>query len=99
LPKLFVIPPQAEIAGNEPAIRAAAKTYFEGIAAYSACLQAELVAAGGESAPAVVRQVLILRNNAAVEEADYMMKRFTDTFGAAAQDTPLPQQAATPAAR
>jgi hypothetical protein len=83
LPKLFAIPPVAAIVGNEEALHAEAKTYFTGIAAYSACIQAELVAAGGEQAPELIRQVLIRRNNAAVDEADFMMKRFTETFGPA----------------
>ena len=99
LPKLFVVPPKDEIAGNGEDIKAAAKTYFEGIAAYSACLQAELSAAGGDTAPSLIKQILIRRNNTAVEEANFMMKRVTDTFGAAATPAPVASSTPAPAAR
>jgi hypothetical protein len=99
LPKLFVIPPKDALAGKEAEIQAAAKTYFDGIGAYSACIQAELAAAGGDAAPELVRQILIRRNNALVEEADLMMKRFTVTFGVAAPSTPVALPVAVPAAR
>jgi hypothetical protein len=82
LPKLVAIPPKDQMAGKEAEIRAAAGTYFTAIQAYTTCLQAELTAAGGESAPTLVRQVLVARNNAAVAEAQFVMKQFTDNFGA-----------------
>jgi hypothetical protein len=81
LPKLIVIPPKDQVAGKEAEIRAAAVTYFTAIQAYTACVQAELAGAGGDSAPVVVRQVLVARNNAAVAEAQFMMKLFTDNVG------------------
>jgi hypothetical protein len=91
LPKLAVIPPKDQVAGKEAQIRAAAAAYFTGIQAYTACIQAELAGAGGESAPAVLKQVLIARNNTAVAEAEFMMKLFTDNVGpieAVPADTP-----------
>lgn len=84
LPKLAVIPPKDQVPGKEAEIRAAANAYFVGMQAYTACLQAELVGAGGESAPAVVKAVLVSRNNVAVREAEFMMKLFTDNVGPAA---------------
>jgi hypothetical protein len=81
LPKLAVIPPKDQVAGKEAEIRAAAASYFTGIQAYTACLQAELMGAGGDDAPLVVRQVLVARNNAAVAEAQFMAKLFTDNVG------------------
>jgi hypothetical protein len=82
LPKLAVIPPKDQVAGKEAEIRAAASAYFTAMQAYTACIQAELVGFGGESAPAVVKKVLIARNNAAVAEAEFMQKLFTDNVGA-----------------
>ena len=82
LPKLAVIPPKDQVAGKETAIRAAASAYFTAMQAYTACLQAELAGAGGESAPAIVKKVLVARNNTAVAEAEFMMKLFTDNVGA-----------------
>jgi hypothetical protein len=83
LPKLVVIPPKDQVPGKEAEIRVAANAYFVGMQAYTACLQAELVGAGGESAPAVVKAVLVSRNNVAVREAEFMMKLFTDNVGPA----------------
>jgi hypothetical protein len=84
LPKLAVIPPKNEVAGKEAETRTAAAAYFTAMQAYTACLQAELVSAGGESAPAIVKRALISRNNTAVAEAEFMMKLFTANVGAAA---------------
>ncbi|HZF29889.1 MAG TPA: hypothetical protein VE907_12265 [Gammaproteobacteria bacterium] len=47
--------------------------YFEAMKAYTACLQAELVVAGGDDAPRY-RAALINRNNAAVAEAEVVLK-------------------------
>jgi hypothetical protein len=82
LPKLVVIPPKDQVAGKEAEIRTAAMAYFTAMQAYTACLQAELAGFGGESAPSVVKKVLVARNNAAVAEAEFMMKLFTDNVGA-----------------
>ncbi len=81
LPKLVAIPPKDQLAGKEAEIRAAAATYFAAIQAYTTCLQTELTEAGGDSAPTLVRQVLVTRNNAAVAEAQFVMKQFTDNLG------------------
>jgi hypothetical protein len=83
LPKLAVIPPKEEVAGKEAEIRATANAYFTAMQTYAACVQAELTAAGGESAPPLIKRVLISRNNTAVAEAEFMMKLFTDNVGPA----------------
>jgi hypothetical protein len=83
LPKLAVIPPKEQVAGKEAEIRAAANAYFTAMQAYSACIQSELTAAGGDSAPDLVKRVLVSRNNTAVAEAEFMMKLFTDNVGPA----------------
>jgi len=90
LPKLAIIPPKNQVAGKEPEIRAAANEYFVAMQAYTACVQAELAAAGGDSAPDIVKRVLVSRNNTAVAEAEFMMKLFTDTVGAAELGPPAP---------
>lgn len=83
LPKLAVIPPKEQVAGKEAEIRGAANAYFTAMQAYTACIQAELEAAGGDSAPDVVKRVLVARNNTAVAEAEFMMKLLTENVGAA----------------
>lgn len=98
LPKLAVIPPKDQVAGKEQQIRAAASQYFTAIQAYTACIQTELAAAGGDAAPSVIKSVLVLRNNAAVAEAEFMMKLFTENVGAIPADGP-PIPAAPPAGR
>ena len=82
LPKLVVIPPKDQVAGKEDAIRAEAKAYITAMQAYTACIQAELVGAGGDAAPAVVKRVLVNRNNAATAEMEFVMKLFTSNVGA-----------------
>ena len=91
LPKIAIIPPKDQVAGKEAEIRTAAAAYFTAMQAYTACIQAELAAAGGESAPDVVKKVLVARNNAAVAEAEFMMKLFTNNVGAV-DAAPLGQQ-------
>jgi len=81
LPKLVIIPPKDEVVGKETEIRTAAAAYFTGMQAYTACVQAELVGAGGDSAPPIIKAVLIGRNNAAVAEAEFVMKLFTQNVG------------------
>lgn len=87
LPKLAIIPPKAEVAGKEAAINADANRYFTEMQAYTVCLQAELAAAGGESAPDLLRRILVSRNNTAVAEAEFMMKLFTENVGPAVAPT------------
>ena len=82
LPKLVIIPEKEQVAGKEAEIRAAASAYFTAMQAYTACIQAELVGAGGDAAPAILKQILVSRNNAAVAEAEFVMKLFTDNVGA-----------------
>ena len=81
LPKLIVIPAKNQMAGKEAEVRTAAGAYFAAMQAYTACVQAELAGAGGDAAPDVVKKVLVARNNAAVAEAEFMMKLFTDNVG------------------
>jgi len=82
LPKLVIIPPKNQVAGKEAEIRTAASAYFTAMQAYTACIQAELVGAGGDSAPTTVKRTLVARNNAAVAEVEFMMKLFTNNVGA-----------------
>ena len=97
LPKLAVIPPKAQIVGNDGLVRVAANAYFTAMQTYAACIQQELAAAGGDSAPDLVKRILVSRNNTAVAEAEFMMKLFTDNVGAA--DVPAAAPAAAPPAR
>jgi hypothetical protein len=96
LPKLAIIPPKEQVAGKEAEIRAAAGSYFMAMQAYTACVQAELTAAGGDAAPELLKRVLVARNNAAVAEAEFMMKLFSDNVGPIA---PAEGAAAPPAGR
>jgi hypothetical protein len=89
LPKLPIIPPKDEVVGKEAEVRAAANAYFTAMQAYTACVQAELVGAGGDAAPAIIKRVLVSRNNAAAAEAEFVMKLFTENVGALG-GAPLP---------
>jgi hypothetical protein len=83
LPRLIAIPAKDQVAGKEAEIRMAANTYFTAMQAFAACIQQEIAAAGGESAPDLVRRILISRNNTAVAEAQFMMKLFEANVGPA----------------
>ena len=97
LPKLAAIPAKEQVAGKEAEIRAAANAYFTAMQTYTACIQSELTAAGGDSAPDLIKRILVSRNNTAVAEAEFMMKLFTDNVGPA--DLPAAAPAAPAPAR
>jgi hypothetical protein len=83
LPKLVAIPAKDQVAGREVEIRLASIAYFTAMQAYSACIQQEIAAAGGDSAPDLVKRILVSRNNTAVAEAEFMMKLFEANVGPA----------------
>jgi hypothetical protein len=99
LPKLAVIPAKEQVTGREPEIRLAANAYFTAMQAYAACIQQEITAAGGDSAPVLVKRILVSRNNTAVAEAEFMMKLFETNVGPADPFAPTaaPATAAPPA--
>lgn len=82
MPKLAIIPAAEEMDGREERIAAEAQMYFLDMEEYVECLQVELEDAGGDDAPALVRNTLIRRNNLAVAEAEIMVTLYEETFGA-----------------
>jgi hypothetical protein len=84
LPKLVAIPAKDKIGDQGPQIQQDFKAYYDAMSAYSACVQKDLDAAGGNSAHPDVKSVLVQRNNAAVKEASEMMKVYNATFGGGA---------------
>ena len=82
LPPLVAIPAKDQVAAVEPDVRAATAQYFENVKAFTACVQAELTAAGGDAAPPPLRGALIRRHNAVVAEAETVLKLFTANVGA-----------------
>ena len=79
LPPLLMIPAKENIRGREKEIRTAAATYFTAMQEYTACVQGRLLAVGGAEAPPSVKSIYVARNNAAVAEAEYVMKLFTNS--------------------
>ena len=53
-------------------------------------IRAELDAAGGDNAPTLVKNVLVLRNNTAVAEKEFMIKLYTENVASGAPATPPP---------
>ena len=90
LPKLALIPPKDQIAGRESEVMAAMMDYSTGMDAYVGCIRAELDAAGGDNAPATVKSVLVLRNNTAVAEKEFMIRLYTENVASAAPAAPAP---------
>jgi hypothetical protein len=81
MPPLVAIPAKDKVGDQAAAIKDATKVYFDLMKAYTDCVQAELTAAGGNSAPTLTKTVLIARNNAAVAEADAVKKLFDANVG------------------
>jgi hypothetical protein len=81
LPPLVVIPPKENNVGKEEGLRDAYIKYREAMQAYTQCVQADLAAAGGDSAPVIIKAALVQRNNAAVAEVTAMDKLFADNVG------------------
>lgn len=88
LPKLALIPPKDEVAGKESEVAAAMMEYSTGMDAYVGCIRAELDAAGGDNAPALIKSVLVLRNNTAVAEKEFMIKLYTEHVASAGPSPP-----------
>lgn len=81
-PSLVVIPEKEQVAAMENEVRAATAKYFADMNAFLNCIQAELAAAGGETAaPPTIREALIRRNNAAVLEFEAVAKWFEANVG------------------
>src|SRR5688572_16487809 len=93
LPKLPVIPARDQIGDQAPAVTAATSAYFEGMRAYADCIASALAAAGGDAAPASVKNALVERNHAAVAEAQAIQKLYQDRVAAGQSATPGTQLA------
>ncbi len=101
LPPLVAIPAKDAVGDKGPQIQQETAQYFDAMKAYTACVQAELTAAGGDSAQRVVKAVLVQRNNSAVAEGQAVLKAYNESMGtsgaapgAAAPGGPSPPAAA-----
>lgn len=81
LPKLVVIPDADKVSGHEKEIRMEVGKYFTAMKTYVACIQSELKADGGDKAPALVKSLLIDRNNVAVAEANTVVGWYKKNVG------------------
>ncbi|HET8699690.1 MAG TPA: energy transducer TonB [Gammaproteobacteria bacterium] len=77
LPALVAIPAKDKVGDQAPALREAMRVYFEGVTAYTECVQAELASADANGPP-IVKALLIARNNATVAEAAAVARLFED---------------------
>jgi hypothetical protein len=97
LPKLAILPPKDQAAGKEGELTIAMTEYSTGMDAYVGCIRAELDAAGGDNAPAMIRRVLVSRNNTAVAEKEFMIKLYAENVSSAAPvDPAAPAASAEP---
>jgi len=81
LPPLVAIPEKSKVGDKGPQIALEFQQYYEAMKAYSACIQADITAAGGDSAPAITKAVLVQRNNSAVAEVTEVVKVFNASVG------------------
>lgn len=84
LPPLVAIPAKNAVGDKGPQIQQETSQYFEAMKVFTACVQAELTAAGGDAAQSVAKAVLVQRNNSAVAEVQAVLKAYNDSFGSAA---------------
>ena len=76
LPALVILPAPGTAGDASAQLIVDMQRYVGGIRAYTACVQAEIAAAGGDSASESLRTLLIRRNNGAVAEAKALMELF-----------------------
>jgi hypothetical protein len=76
LPPLVAIPAAGNVGEESARLIVAVQRYVEGIRSYTACVKAELAAAGGDAAPESLRNQLTVRNNSAVAEARAVLALF-----------------------
>jgi hypothetical protein len=81
MPPLMAIPPKDQAAGQADKLRAEWNTYYQAMSAYTSCVQAELTAAGGDTASTIVKTVLVQRNNSAVAEVSAVKKLLDEALG------------------
>jgi hypothetical protein len=82
LPKLPIIPAKDQIGDQAAIVSAATGAYFDGMRAYTDCIDAALAAAGGDAAPASFKATIVKRHNAAVAEAQAIQKLFQERVAA-----------------
>lgn len=92
LPPLVAVPAKGNAGSDTAQLQTDVATYVEAMRAYTACVQAELVAAGGDSAPTITKAVLVNRNNLAVAEVDAVLKALNEVAAPAAAAPPAPAE-------
>jgi hypothetical protein len=78
LPALASIPEKVDDAA---AVMLDVRRYSDAIVEYTACLRAELEDAGGEAVPALVRSILVARNNHSVDEHKAVIELYAKRVG------------------
>jgi hypothetical protein len=80
-PSLPVIPAQPDVAGQEERIVHEVHDYAYAATAYLRCIEAEIKAASGRRSDPFRRDLLVRRNNAAVQEMNAVTQLFVDRVG------------------
>jgi len=88
LPALPIIPAADQLGDRAPAVNAATSAYFDGIKTYAGCIEGTLTTAGGESAAASVKSVLLARSQAAVAEAAAIQELYQERVAAGTTASP-----------
>jgi hypothetical protein len=84
LPPLVAVPAAGSVGEGSARLIVAVQRYVEGIRSYTACVKADLAAAGGDAAPESLRNQLTVRNNSAVAEARAVLASFGERVTPAA---------------
>ena len=78
MPPLAAVPAAKDVAGKQKDILADVQRYHEAMTAYTDCLKKELMAAGGNDAPPLLKTILVTRYNSAVAEVQAVLKAFDE---------------------
>jgi hypothetical protein len=88
MPPLAVVPAAKEAAGKEKDILADVQRYHDAMTVYADCLKKELMAAGGNDAPPLLKTILVTRYNSAVAEVQAVLKSFDENVKPARSAAP-----------
>ncbi len=78
MPPLAAVPAAKDVGGKQKEILEDVQRYHDAMTVYADCLKKELLAAGGNDAPPLMKTLLVTRYNSAVAEVQAVLKAFDE---------------------
>ncbi len=88
MPPLAAVPAAKDVGGKQKEILADVQRYHDAMTLYTDCLKKELLEAGGNEAPPLMKTLLVTRYNSAVAEVQAVLKAFDDNVKPARSANP-----------